>query len=114
MKLRRSVAGARENSSTQRHLRLPPLWPRGTVTVVPLWFWIAFHVGVFVVLAIDLIGFHRREREHVITIKEAATWSVVWVVLSLSFNLLVWHLRGPQAAVEFFTGYLIEYLAQRR
>ena len=74
---------------------------------MPLWFWIAFHVGVFIVLAIDLVGFNRKA--HVITIREATIWSVVWVTLSLSFNVLVWHLKGPQAALEFFTGYLIEY-----
>ena len=74
---------------------------------MPLWFWIAFHIGVFIVLAIDLVGFNRKA--HVITIREATIWSVVWVTLSLSFNLLVWHLKGTQAALEFFTGYLIEY-----
>ena len=74
---------------------------------MPLWFWIAFHIGVFIVLAIDLVGFNRKA--HVITIREATIWSVVWVTLSLSFNVLVWHLKGPQAALEFFTGYLIEY-----
>ncbi len=74
---------------------------------MPVWFWIAFHVGVFVVLAIDLVGFNRKA--HAVTIKEATTWSIVWVLLSLSFNLLVWHLKGPAAALDFFTGYLIEY-----
>ncbi len=59
------------------------------------------------VLAIDLVGFNRKS--HVVTIKEAATWSIVWVVLSLSFNALVWHLKGLREAIEFFTGYLIEY-----
>lgn len=74
---------------------------------MPLWFWIAFHIGVFVVLAIDLVGFNRKA--HVITIREATIWSFVWVALSLSFNVLVWHLKGTQAALEFFTGYVIEY-----
>ena len=74
---------------------------------MPLWFWIAFHIGVFVVLAIDLVGFNRRE--HIISIKEATIWSVVWVLLSLCFNLLVWQLKGDQAALDFFTGYVIEY-----
>ena len=74
---------------------------------MPLGFWIAFHVGVFIVLAIDLVGFNRKA--HVISIREATIWSAVWVTLSLSFNVLVWHLKGPQAALEFFTGYLIEY-----
>ncbi len=74
---------------------------------MPLWFWIAFHLGVFLVLAIDLVGFNRKA--HVIGIREASIWSAVWVLLSLSFNLLVWHLKGPQAALDFFTGYVIEY-----
>jgi tellurite resistance protein TerC len=78
-----------------------------TLAPVPVWFWIAFHVGVFIVLAIDLVGFNRKA--HVITLREATIWSLVWVTLSLSFNGLVWYLRGPQAALEFFTGYLIEY-----
>ncbi|MDQ6623648.1 MAG: TerC family protein [Verrucomicrobiota bacterium] len=74
---------------------------------MPLWFWIAFHLGLFVVLAIDLVGFRRRE--HVVTIKQAIIWSVIWVLLSLGFNALVWQLRGDKAALDFFTGYVIEY-----
>ncbi|MGZ5553939.1 MAG: TerC family protein [Chthoniobacterales bacterium] len=74
---------------------------------MPLWFWIAFHVGVFVVLAIDLVGFNRKA--HVIGIKEASIWSGVWIALSLLFNLLVWHIRGADDAIDFFTGYVIEY-----
>ncbi|MFL6530796.1 MAG: TerC family protein [Chthoniobacterales bacterium] len=74
---------------------------------MPLWFWIAFHLGVFAVLAVDLIGFNRRE--HVVGIREAAIWSVIWVLLSLAFNLLVWQLRGEDDALDFFTGYVIEY-----
>ncbi|MGI8821085.1 MAG: TerC family protein [Chthoniobacterales bacterium] len=74
---------------------------------MPVWFWIAFHVGVFIVLAIDLVGFNREA--HVVTIKEAGIWSAIWVLLSLSFNLLVWHLKGRDDALDFFTGYVIEY-----
>lgn len=74
---------------------------------MPVWFWIAFHCGVFVVLAIDLVGFNRKA--HVVTIREATIWSIVWVLLSLGFNLLVWHLKGSEAALDFFTGYVIEY-----
>ncbi|MEP6809191.1 MAG: TerC family protein [Chthoniobacterales bacterium] len=74
---------------------------------MPLWFWIAFHLGVFLVLAIDLWGFNRKA--HVVGIREASIWSVIWVALSLGFNLLVWHLKGARAALDFFTGYVIEY-----
>ena len=79
----------------------------GLYAPVPLWFWIAFHLGVFLVLAIDLVGFNRKA--HVVSIREASIWSIVWVALSLGFNLLVWHLKGADAAVDFFTGYVIEY-----
>ncbi|MEP6936780.1 MAG: TerC family protein [Chthoniobacterales bacterium] len=72
-----------------------------------IWFWVAFHIGVFTVLAIDLL-WQKRTPEPV-TIREAATWSMIWVILSLAFNVLVWHLKGPQQALDFFTGYVIEY-----
>ena len=89
-------------------LRLRQGVQRGTLrAVTSIWFWIAFHIGVFIVLAIDLVGFNRKA--HVVSMREATIWSSVWVALSLGFNLLVWHTRGPDAALEFFTGYIIEY-----
>ncbi|MBA2623516.1 MAG: TerC family protein [Chthoniobacterales bacterium] len=94
-------------SRARQRLHLRRSRPHGTLRPVPVWFWIAFHVGVFVVLAIDLVGFNRKA--HAVTIREATIWSIVWVLLSLSFNLLVWRLKGPQAALDFFTGYVIEY-----
>jgi len=33
----------------------------------------------------------------------------IWIFLSLLFNLLVWKIRGPEKALEFLTGYVIEY-----
>ena len=71
-----------------------------------LWLWIAFNVFVLVVLAVDLGVFHRRA--HSIALGEAAAWSVVWVVVSLGFNLGILHWYGKTPALEFFTGYLIE------
>ena len=35
--------------------------------------------------------------------------SVIWVVVSMAFNVLVWRIKGPHHALDFFTGYLIEY-----
>jgi tellurite resistance protein TerC len=100
------LSDLRHNRSLRR-LHLRAAGHHGTLRRVPLWFWIAFHVGVFVVLAIDLVGFNRKA--HVVTIREATIWSLVWVFLSLSFNLLVWNIRGSEAALDFFTGYIIEY-----
>ena len=72
-----------------------------------LWFWIAFNAGVLCVLAIDLFGFQRKA--HAPSTKEAAIWTAVWAALSLGFNALIWCLEGPAKALEFLTGYLVEY-----
>jgi tellurite resistance protein TerC len=39
----------------------------------------------------------------------AARRSLIWVVVSLAFNAVVWRVKGPHHAVDFLTGYLIEY-----
>src|SRR5437773_266213 len=41
--------------------------------------------------------------------RAAAQRSVVWIILSLCFSLVVWRLKGPQHRVDFLTGYLVEY-----
>ena len=72
-----------------------------------IWFWVAFHVGVFVAIGVDLLTFHRRGRE--LSMTAAARRSVLWVVVSLAFNAVVWRVKGPQHGLDFLTGYLIEY-----
>jgi tellurite resistance protein TerC len=72
-----------------------------------IWFWIAFHIGVFVAIAVDLAQFKHRGRE--LSMRAAAQRTAIWIVLSLLFNLLVWKLRGLDKALEFLTGYVIEY-----
>jgi tellurite resistance protein TerC len=72
-----------------------------------IWFWIAFHVGVFTALIVDLVSFKRRDRE--LSMRAAVRRSVLWVVLSLCFSVVVWRLKGPQHGLDFLTGYLIEY-----
>ena len=41
--------------------------------------------------------------------RAAAQRTAIWIVLSLLFNLVVWKIRGPDKALEFLTGYVIEY-----
>jgi tellurite resistance protein TerC len=72
-----------------------------------IWFWIAFHLGVFIAIGIDLVTFHRRGRE--LSMAAAARRSALWVLVSLAFNALVWRIKGPHHGLDFFTGYLIEY-----
>jgi tellurite resistance protein TerC len=71
-----------------------------------LWLWIGFNLGVLGLLALDLFVFHREAHE--VRLKEAAAWSIFWVFLSLVFNSWIWYFRGPEPALEFLTGYLIE------
>ena len=68
--------------------------------------WAGFIAFVIAMLAIDLGVFHRKAHE--VTMKEAAAWSVVWVGLAILFNLGLYQFVGPQLALEFTAGYLIE------
>lgn len=70
------------------------------------WVWVIFNLFVLGMLALDLGVFHRRS--HKVEIREALVWSGVWIGLALLFNLGVYYWRGPDAALEFLTGYLIE------
>ena len=72
---------------------------------VPLWAWFAV-VGVIVaMLALDLLA-HRRA--HVIAVREAAAWSLVWVAFGVGFGVLVWQQYGAELGQQYFAGYLIE------
>ncbi len=70
------------------------------------WMWGAFLAFVLAMLALDLGVFHRTA--HRVSLKEAAIWSAVWVVLALAFGALIGKVYGSERGVEFLTGYLIE------
>ncbi len=74
---------------------------------VPLVFWIGFLVFVLAMLALDLGVFNREA--HTVSVREAGTWTAVWVSLALLFNLGLYLVTGPRFGLEFLTGYLIEY-----
>jgi tellurite resistance protein TerC len=71
------------------------------------WHWAAFGVFVAAMLALDLGVFHRHSRKP--TLRESTFWTLFWTVLALAFNGLVWHWGGSTAAVQFLTGYLVEW-----
>jgi tellurite resistance protein TerC len=91
------------------------------------WFYAGFTLFVLLLLSIDLGVFNRKA--HIISFREAATWSAVWIALSLIFNFLLYQYalwKFPQDArlmaipgfnpaeaaqrvgLEFLTGYIIE------
>jgi tellurite resistance protein TerC len=82
--------------------------------VIHLWFkmllellpWIVFNLLVLGMLALDLLVFHRKA--HAVSVKEAAWWSLIWIALALLFNGYIYYTRGSEAALNYFTGYLIE------
>jgi tellurite resistance protein TerC len=79
---------------------VPPL-------VVSPWFWVAFCAAMAVLLVLDMFVFHRHSHEP--SLRESAGWTVFWCALALAFNAWVWSKFGPIHAVNFFTGYLVEW-----
>jgi len=75
--------------------------------VIPeFWLYSGFILLITLLLALDLGVFNRTP--HVVKLSEALGWVVVWVSLAMAFNGFVYFNRGPEAAFEFFTGYLLE------
>ena len=76
------------------------------VVEIAWWHWAVFIACVLVFLALDLGVFHRHA--HMVKIKEASIWTLVWFSLAMLFALGLKPLRGDQAALQFVTGYLVE------
>ncbi|VVB68859.1 Integral membrane protein TerC family protein [uncultured archaeon] len=68
--------------------------------------WAVFGVVILILFALDMGVFHRKSHE--VGIKEALTWSGVWLAVAIAFNLLVYFWMGTEAAIEFAAGYLVE------
>ncbi len=69
--------------------------------------WIAFNILILAILAADLGLFHRKPRE--IPVREALWTTAGYITLALSFNAWIYFQFGHEKAVEFLTGYFIEY-----
>jgi tellurite resistance protein TerC len=72
----------------------------------PLWAWAVLVGAITAMLIVDLLLVHRIA--HVISIKEAAIESAVWISLGLAFGLVLLSWQGGQAAGEYYAGFLIE------
>jgi tellurite resistance protein TerC len=92
------------------------------------WFYGGFTILIVLLLALDLGVLNRRA--HVVSAREAAGWSALWVSVALAFNLAFYHFllarlahdsrltsivgfdphkAAWQAALEFLAGYVTEY-----
>lgn len=70
------------------------------------WHWLALIGAVVVLLVVDLLLVHRTA--HVITVREAAIESAVWISLGLAFGIVLLGWQGGQVAGEYYAGFLIE------
>lgn len=67
---------------------------------------VIFTICVLGFVALDLSVFHRRA--HRVSLRQAVLWSAFWIVLSLAFNFVLYLIRGPEAGLQFLTGYVLE------
>ncbi len=94
------------------------------------WFYLGFLALVLAFLALDLGVFHRTA--HVVSLKESAVWSAIWVACALLFSIFIYYayeghwlglgmnvpivgspgqtevLSGAMATKQYLTGYIIE------
>jgi tellurite resistance protein TerC len=73
---------------------------------VPFWIWAITIAGIVGMLVFDFVGHVRTP--HAPTLREAATWSAVYVGIAVVFGLLVFAFAGPQYGGEYFAGYITE------
>ena len=79
------------------------------------WMWTGFAAIVLALLLVDLL-LVGGGKQHKVSLKEAAIWSLIWVAVAMAFNGAIWWYLDANAgreianqkAMEFFTGYLIE------
>ncbi|KLT68444.1 MULTISPECIES: TerC/Alx family metal homeostasis membrane protein [Flavobacterium] len=67
---------------------------------------IVFAIAVVIMLLLDLGIFNKKS--HVVSNKEAVTWSLVWISLAMIFSGLVYHFAGSAKFYEFQSAYWIE------
>ncbi|MFD1604088.1 TerC/Alx family metal homeostasis membrane protein [Flavobacterium artemisiae] len=67
---------------------------------------VVFAIAVVIMLLLDLGIFNKKS--HVVSNKEAITWSLVWISLAMIFSGLVYHYAGAAKFYEFQSAYWIE------
>ena len=72
----------------------------------PAYFWLIFISVVIGLLVLDLGFLHKGQKE--IEAKESFLLYGGYMAIAIAFGAWVWHARGAQSGLEFFTGYLIE------
>lgn len=69
--------------------------------------WVIFWVVIAIALFVDLVVVKHHHGK--VSIKEASLMVAAWIALAALFGAAVWLTLGQTKALEFFTGYVIEY-----
>jgi len=73
---------------------------------VPVWVWVVTVGVILAMLAVDYVGHVRTP--HAPTLRESATWSLVYVAIAVVFGVIVWIVWGGTYGGEYFAGYITE------
>ncbi|TXG76542.1 TerC/Alx family metal homeostasis membrane protein [Patescibacteria group bacterium] len=73
---------------------------------VPGWHWVLLLGWFGLLLLIDLVVFHRED--HVPTLKQSITQTIIWVGLGIAMGFVFWPIYGGHASAEYFSGFAIE------
>jgi len=68
--------------------------------------WVLFFILVSTLLILDLGVLHKKNRE--IGLSESLYTTLIYIIISCMFGTSVWHFQGPEAGMQFFSGYLVE------
>jgi tellurite resistance protein TerC len=66
----------------------------------------AFSVAILIMLLLDLGIFNKKS--HAVSNKEAITWSLVWIALSMVFSGIIYYYMGVEKFSQFQSAYWIE------
>jgi tellurite resistance protein TerC len=70
------------------------------------WMWVLFITLILILLFIDLGIFNRKK--HVISVKEALIWTLVWFSVAMLFSIFIGYKFGYDKTILYFTCYIIE------
>ena len=76
-------------------------------TSVSIAMWAAFWATVITALFVDLTILNKHHGK--VSLKEAGLMVTAWVSLAALFGGAIWLFEGPHHALEFYTGYVLEY-----
>jgi tellurite resistance protein TerC len=73
---------------------------------VSLTTWLVVIGAVFALIVLDLLTVSRKPHE--VKFKEAAGWSIFYILVAVIFGVWVWQSAGSQFGTEYFAAYLVE------